>query len=81
LTTGTIDTGRMVDYRENNYLNLNTGFHNSGVTYVPYGENVGIRILKNNFNDLDSMVGRVTISGLQESYTYYDVTGYRSRRG
>ena len=80
LTTGTVDTGRMIDYGENNYLSLNTGFYNSEITYVPYGESVGIRILKNNYNDLDQMVGRVTISGMQESYTFYDVTGYRSRR-
>tara|TARA_R100000808_G_C2124597_1_gene135068 strand:- start:224 stop:1342 length:1119 start_codon:yes stop_codon:yes gene_type:complete len=74
---GKILSENIVSYTSGSFTSGNTSFNNNEKTFVPFGKNPVIRIVKNNFEDVDYMVGQVIISGELESYNYYNVTGYR----
>jgi hypothetical protein len=74
---GKIVSENIISYTSGSFTSGNTSFNNNEKSYVPFGGTPVIRIVKNNFEDVDYMVGQVVISGELESYNYYNVTGYR----
>jgi hypothetical protein len=77
LLNNEIGLGFLSSYSYFSHFSGNTGFYNPNASYVPYDGTVLIRLLKTNFHDTDEMVGRVSISGMFESYSFYNVTGMR----
>lgn len=80
LLSGGVVPGFMSSYSYLSHYTGNTGFYNPEISYVPYEGEVAVRILKSNFHDVDEVIGRVSISGMYESYAFFNVTGKRISR-